>query len=91
MNGAPTGGVTYYLIFGHRLGKRDGRDFLYQPGQGWVPDLNHLISDKLMGYSPGEPAGSPYSMFNMSDMEQIETISEQQARAHQAKLDRDGG
>lgn len=91
MNHAPSEDVEYYLIFGRRLGKRKGGDFLYQPGAGWVPDQNHLISDKLMGYSPGEPAGSPYSMFNMSEMDQIEPISEDQARVHRAKLDREYG
>ena len=87
MNYPPSNEVTYYLIFGRRLGKLDGGYFLYEPGEGWLPDRQRLILDKLHGYSPGEPAGSPYSMFNMSDMEQIEVIGADQALAHQARLD----
>ena len=91
MSHAPANDVTYYLIFGRRLGKLDGGYFLYEPGEGWLPDHNRLILDKLRGYSPGEPDGSPYSMFNMSDMEDIETISAEHALEHQAKLDSELG
>ena len=72
-----------------RIGKQGGGYFLYKPGEGWVRDVDNVITDKLMGYDPSEPADSPYKMFNMSIMDQIETISEEQARTHQAKLDRE--
>ncbi len=36
--------------------------------------------DRLMGYDPTEPPGSPYAMMNSSVMDEIEEISEEKAK-----------
>ncbi len=89
MDHTPPADVTYYLIRGVRVGKKDGDHFLYAPGEGWVRDINNVIADKLAGYDPTEPAGSPYAMYNESIMDQIEQITEANALALIAKLDSD--
>ncbi|MBP5654812.1 MAG: hypothetical protein J6X33_04805 [Clostridiales bacterium] len=71
--------VNFYLIFGRRLGKKeDGRYYLYKNGV-WVDDDRNLIQDKLMGYDPYEPADSPYKMYNLTIMDEIEEIPAEKA------------
>ncbi len=71
--------TTYYLLWNRVLGKQDGNgDFLYKDGE-WVPDDDHRIQDRLVGFDSTEPEGSPYSFMNMSIMDEIEEITEQDA------------
>ncbi len=71
--------TTYYLIRNHTIGKRkDGSYYLFKNGS-WVPDTKNTIIDRLMGFDPSEPEGSPYRTGNMSIIDEIETISEEQA------------
>ena len=72
--------TTYYLILNRQLGKEeDGKYYLYTNGS-WVSDTKSTILGRLMGFDPGEPADSPYTMGNMDIMDTIELIAEQQAR-----------
>ena len=78
--------ITYYLICGKTVGKRERedepfhvRDYLFTDGQ-WLPD-RRVISDRLIGYDSSEPYGSPYWCGNTSIMDEIEVISEEHARA----------
>ena len=71
--------VTYYLIRETRLGKRDqAGDHLYINGV-WKPDGRSVIRDLLIGYDPYEPDDSPYKIGNISIMDEIEEITEEQA------------
>ena len=77
--------VVYYLIKGKALGKRVkdsneffGTDYLYSDGE-WVYDKANLIMDKLMGYDPWEPPGSPYWDMSATVLDEIEEITEKQA------------
>lgn len=73
--------TVFYLIYGTKLGMENAHGaFLYEPRSGWIPDTKHVISDHLYGYDPGEPDDSPYKMFNTSIMDEIESISENEAR-----------
>ncbi len=72
--------TTYYLIWKRVLGKRtDKGDFIYKDGK-WKPDKDSMIMDRLMGYDPTEPPGSPYAMMDSSIMDEIEEISEEKAK-----------
>lgn len=71
--------TTYYLIRGRKIGKRDGDFCLFEAGLGWIRDDRHEISDRLTGYDPSEPEDSPYAMFSSSIMDEIETITEEEA------------
>lgn len=72
--------TTYYLILNRQLGKReDGKYYLYTNGS-WVPDNKCTIMDRLMGFDPNEPKGSPYGIGSMDIMDTIDVITEQQAR-----------
>jgi len=71
--------TTYYLIRNRTIGKReDGNYYLFKNGN-WVQDTNNTIMDRLIGFDPSEPEDSPYRIGNMSIMDEIETISEEQA------------
>ena len=72
---------TYYLIYGRLVGKADEQGyFLFQNGQ-WVADKGYVILDHLHGYDPYEPEGSPYAMYNMSIMDEMDSaiVSERKA------------
>ena len=71
--------VTYYLMYGSKLGKYDnGRYLLYIDNQ-WVKDEDYVIFGMLNGYDPYEPEGSPYGWGSLSVMDNIEEISEEKA------------
>ena len=71
--------ITYYLIRETLLGKRDqAGDHLYGEG-AWKPDVRNVIRDHLIGYDPYEPDDSPYKTGNLSIMDEIEEITEQEA------------
>ena len=77
--------TSYYLIKKRLLGKRvvaekSIRDYLYKNG-AWEPDTEHAISDRLIGYDPYEPPGSPYRIGCTIVMNEIESISPEQAQA----------
>ena len=71
--------TIYYLIRNRRLGKKDESGyFLFEKGK-WVADEKNVIKDYLMGFDPSEPEDSPYRMYNLSVMDEIEEIAEEQA------------
>ena len=71
--------TRYYLILGRRLGKKDGGKYFLLKDGAWEQDNNNEIMDRLMGYDPSEPPGSPYGIGNTSIMNEIEEISYEQA------------
>ena len=76
--------TTYYLILEKTVGKRESdenyyHDYLFKNGE-WVPDTEWAIQDRLVGYDSTEPPGSPYGFGSMSIMDEIEEISEEEAR-----------
>lgn len=73
--------TVYYLIRGRILGKNENETYsIYKDGH-WQPDTEHLIMDTLMGYDPYEEPGSPYAIGNTSIMDEIETVSADEAEA----------
>ncbi len=71
--------TIYYLILKKTVGKQeDNRYYIFENGQ-WEPDIFFRITDRLMGYDPSEPPGSPYGIGNTSIMDEIEEITYEQA------------
>ena len=67
--------VTYYLILERIVGKQEnGVYYLFEDGE-WQIDRRCVIMDRLMGYDPSEPPGSPYGIGNLSIMDEIEEIT----------------
>ena len=74
--------TRYFLINGRRLGKKEhGNYFLYKEGE-WQPDTECAILDRLLGYDPSEPPGSPYGIGNTSIMGEIEEITYKRAKEY---------
>ena len=74
--------TKYYLIQGRLLGKKEsGGYYLYKEGK-WHPDKENAIMDRLWGYDPSEPPGSPYVIGNTSIMDEIEEIQFDRAREY---------
>lgn len=68
----------YYLRDLDCFAKGDGaNNFIFQNGE-WQPDTQNSVFDRLMGYDPYEEADSPYKIGNLSVMDQIETITEEE-------------
>ena len=66
--------ITFYLIKGRMLGKReDDKDYLYGE-EGWIPDVSMEIMKRLYGFDPSEPEDSPYAVGNTDIMEELEEI-----------------
>ena len=71
--------ATYYLILDTIVGKKEnGRYFLLRNGE-WNPDTENMIMDRLVGYDPFEPPGSPYGFGNGSVMDEMVEISSEKA------------
>ena len=77
------GTITYYRIIPlNQIGRKTESGYeLYRNGQ-WVQDEEHLISDRLIGYDPSEPPGSPYGIGNTEIMREIEEISPEEAEKY---------
>ena len=75
--------TKYYRIIPlNRIGRKTASGYeLYRNGQ-WEPDTENLISDRLMGYDPSEPPGSPYGIGNTEIMREIEEISPEEAEKY---------
>ena len=73
--------VTYYRINDlNLLGKEeDFIPYLYKPEKGWTVDNDNILMDRLMGYDKSEPDNSPYGIGNLSMMERVEEITEEEA------------
>lgn len=72
--------TQYYFIRDTLLGKKEnGRYWLFTQGK-WEHDTNNIIMDTIWGFDPSEPSDSPYA-FCGPDMDDIESISEEQAEA----------
>ena len=71
--------ATYYLILDTIVGKKENRRyFLFRNGD-WNPDTENMIMDRLVGYDPFEPPGSPYGFGNGSVMDEMVEISSEKA------------
>ena len=77
------GTIIYYRIIPlNQIGRKTESDYeLYRNGQ-WEQDTEHLISDRLIGYDPSEPPGSPYGIGNTEIMREIEEISPEEAEKY---------
>ena len=74
--------TRYFLINGRRLGKKEhGNYFLYKEGE-WHLDTECAVMDRLLGYDPSEPPGSPYRIGNTSIMDEIEGITYEKAKEY---------
>lgn len=73
--------VTYYRINDlDLLGKEeDFIPYLYKPEKGWTVDNDNILMDRIMGYDNSEPHNSPYGIGNLSMMERVEEITEEEA------------
>ncbi len=71
--------TVYYLIKKRRLGKQEKGDYFLFENAEWIPDEKSEICDRLMGYDPNEPAGSPYGIGNWDIMDSIEDITKEEA------------
>ncbi len=71
--------TTYYLILDKIVGKQeDGKHYIFRNEQ-WEPDNENMIMDRLVGYDPSEPPGSPYGFGNGSVMAEMDEISYEEA------------
>ena len=71
--------AKYYLILNTIVGKKEnGRYFLFRNGE-WSPDTENMIMDRLVGYDPFEPPGSPYGFGNGCVMGEMVEISSEKA------------
>ena len=70
----------YHIIRRNLVAKGEGwfDNYIYQNGE-WVEDTKCLVSDRLFGYDSSEPADSPYGIGNTDMLEDIETITEEEA------------
>lgn len=74
--------TCFYLINDRIIGKKEnGSYYIYSAGN-WVPDDDWMILDRLMGYDPSEPSDSPYGIGNTDIMDEIETITYEEAMEH---------
>ena len=48
-------------------------------GTDWVDDTEHQIQDRLVGFDPSEPPGSPYRIGCLSIMDEISEITKEEA------------
>lgn len=73
--------VTYYCIKDlNLLGKEeDYVPYLYKPGTGWIVDNDNILMDRIMGYDDSEPADSPYKIGNLSVIDLVDKITEEEA------------
>ena len=71
--------TVYYLILDRIVGKQeDGKYYIFRNEQ-WEPDNENMIMDRLVGYDPSEPPGSPYGFGNGSVMAEMDEISYEEA------------
>ena len=74
--------TRYFLLNERRLGKQEkGRYYIYTGGE-WQPDKECAILDRLLGYDPSEPPGSPYGIGNTDIMDEIEEITYERAKEY---------
>ncbi len=76
----PEGYSYYYVNHLKLLGRTQGNVFnseVYRPGLGWVFDDKHEISDRIIGYEPGEDPG--WGIGNTEVMKEIRSISREEA------------
>lgn len=73
--------IQYYLILNRLIGKEEsGSYYLLKDGK-WILDEQNVIRDRLFGYDPDEPPGSPYGIGCSSVMDEIEEISYEEAKS----------
>ncbi len=75
-------GFRYYYVEQKKLVGRTPEDNcfyseVYQPGSGWVYDGNHDISDRIIGFEPGEEPG--WGIGHTDIMDEICSVSRDEA------------
>ena len=66
--------TKYYLIWDSIVGKcEEGIDYIFKNGE-WYLDNENIIFDRLIGYDPTEPPGSPYAYGNGSVLAEMTKI-----------------
>ena len=75
--------TVYYLIRERRLGKKEDDGYFLYKDREWIPDVRNVILDFLMGYDPNDD--TPYGFGSLSIMDEIEEISEEEAKAFMIK------
>ena len=76
----PEGYSYYYVEHLKLLGRTQGSVLVsevYRPGLGWGFDDKHEISDRIIGYEPGEDLG--WGIGNTEIMKEIRSISREEA------------
>ncbi len=71
--------ATYYLIWDKIVGKQEEGKYYIFKNEQWEPDNENMIMDRLVGYDPSEPPGSPYGFGNDSVMAEMDEISYEEA------------
>lgn len=69
-------GIIYYFIIHdlNLIGKmEDYVDYIYDNKQGWVPDKEHILSDRTIGYD-GESIGSSDMLFRVDEIPEEEAM-----------------
>ena len=71
---------TYYLILKRTVGKQEenGSYYIFRDGE-WQLDSENEIFERLIGYDPSEPPGSPYGIGCTDILNEIEEISREKA------------
>jgi len=71
----------YRIIDQSLIGRRDEKSicYIYDKRRGWIPDSDHILMGRIMGYDDSEEPGSPYRMGNSDMMSRIEEITEEDA------------
>ncbi len=69
----------YYIKNRDLVGRGAGFDHqIFRDGR-WVEDDGWLINDRLVGYDPDEPPGSPYGFGSLGIMDEMEEITKDEA------------
>ena len=68
--------VYYRIKRSQIIGRQDDmfRCFIYVPGQGWQPDHNNILMDRLIGYSEID-----HEIGNTDVLFSVDEISEEEA------------
>ncbi len=83
--------ATFYLIWDYLLGKEcNGKYFLLRDG-AWFADEACGIIDHKVGYDPSEPPGSPYGFWNRDIINEMRTVSAEEAQRYiESRESKDG-
>ena len=87
----PEGYTYYYVECKDIVGRAKDSVFfseIFRAGEGWKYDADHEISDRVVGYEPGEDPG--WGIGNRDIMAEIRTIPREEALRHVLRLSGSG-